>query len=103
MNGVPPIVSDRGGLPDTLNPEGGPEGGAGFVLPLPGRITHRTRDTPTPEEVRPWVEAIERLCDDETFYEQSCARARDAGRRYMPDVIEPRYVAFFEHIARGGR
>ncbi|TVQ60780.1 MAG: glycosyltransferase [Phycisphaerales bacterium] len=99
VNGVPPIVSDRGGLPDTVRPEGGPEEGGGFVLPLPERLTHRTHIVPTREEVRDWTDLIERLCDDEPFYEQSSARAREAGCMYAPEVIEPQYAAFFDGVA----
>src|SRR3984885_15932856 len=36
VNGVPPLVSDRGGLAESCN-------GAGFVLPLPPELTTATR------------------------------------------------------------
>jgi glycosyltransferase involved in cell wall biosynthesis len=94
VNGVPPIVSDRGGLPEVT-------AGGGFVLPLP---THLHLESPTPVEadaVTPWLDLILRLCDDESFYEQSCARAREAGRRYLPDQVGPQYLEFFAAVAGG--
>ncbi len=45
-----------------------------------------------------WLEIIERLADDEVFYQEACARAAFAGRAYLPEVLGPRYVAFFERV-----
>lgn len=90
-NGIPVIASDRGALPETL-------GGAGGVLPLPDRLTPATRFLPTAEEVAPWVEAIIRLWDDEALYRELGGRARSESRRWDPEVLEPRYVRFFEDV-----
>ena len=91
VNGVPVIGSDRGGIPETL-------GNAGIVLPLPARITPTTRMLPTAEEVAPWVDAVIRLWDDEELYADHQRRALAEARRWSPEVLEPRYVRFFDDL-----
>ena len=73
-NGVPVLASRRGALPETL-------GGAGFLFDISERYTDRERmmDVPTPDEVAGWVDAIERLWDDEVFHAEHRAKA-GAGR-----------------------
>jgi len=44
VNGIPPVVSDRGGLAESCN-------GAGFVLPLPADLTVETRKPVAPGAV----------------------------------------------------
>ena len=46
INGIPPLVSDRGALPETV-------GDAGRVLPLPAWMTESTTELPTVEEASP--------------------------------------------------
>ncbi len=96
MNGIPVIGSDRGAIPETL-------GAAGIVLPIPERLTPHTRELPTAEEVAPWVEAIIRLWDDAEFYREHQRRALAESRRWDAEVLEPRYVAFFEELAGRAR
>ena len=91
VNGVPPIASDRGGLPENCR-------GAGFVLPLPAELTMQTRVPVAPAAVQPWLSVIERLADDADFYETASRRAREAGRYYHPEMLAPRYVEFFERV-----
>lgn len=72
LNGIPPLVSDRGGLPETCN-------GAGFYLPIPPDVT---RAQPIPVHaavVEPWLELMIRLEGDAEFYRAESQRALDAG------------------------
>jgi glycosyltransferase involved in cell wall biosynthesis len=94
LNGVPPIVSDRGGLPEAAN-------GGGFVLPLPASLTLETHTPVAAADVAPWLEVIKRLADDQDFYARASARARSAGEFYMPASVAPRYVDFFESVLHG--
>ena len=89
VNGVPPLVSDRGGLAESCN-------GAGCVLPLPSDLTVQTRRPVEPEAVQPWIEAIVKLADDEEFYRRQSACALEAGAMYSREALAPRYVEFFE-------
>ncbi|QYM80100.1 glycosyltransferase [Horticoccus luteus] len=91
VNSVPPIVSDRGGLPEAAN-------GGGFVVPLPADLTLETRTPVGPAAVAPWVEFIEKLADDDAFYAAASSRARAAGESYRPQNLAPRYVEFFERV-----
>jgi glycosyltransferase involved in cell wall biosynthesis len=92
LNGIPPIVSDRGGLPEACN-------GAGFVMPLPPEVTPETEHPVEPEVVAPWIELIERLEGDAAFYAEEVERARQASAAYRPETLAPRYVEYFGKVA----
>jgi glycosyltransferase involved in cell wall biosynthesis len=94
INGIPPLVSDRGGLAETCN-------GAGFTLPIPPEITPQYPHPVDPETVEPWIDLITRLEDDQDFYREESERARQAGRIYHPDNLAPRYVDFFRGVIEG--
>jgi glycosyltransferase involved in cell wall biosynthesis len=91
LNGIPPIVSDRGGLAEVCN-------GAGFVLHIPEEFTPKTREPLPAEAVEPWVELIARLWDDQTFYEAEAARALAAADMYRPENLTPRYLEYFAQV-----
>ena len=89
INGIPPVVSDRGGLSESCN-------GAGFTLAIPQAVDYYQ---PVPVEaavVEPWLEIIFRLEGDEEFYRRESERAIEAARMYRPEVLAPRYVEYFE-------
>jgi glycosyltransferase involved in cell wall biosynthesis len=88
VNGVPPLVSDRGGLAESCN-------GAGFVLPLPADLTGKTRRTVSAEAVYPWIDPIVKLAFDEPFYQNAVERTRQAARMYARETLAPQYVDFF--------
>ena len=54
MNGIPVLASRRGGLPEILKD-------AGFLFDIPAPYDARSLQTPTADEVRPWVQTIVRL------------------------------------------
>jgi glycosyltransferase involved in cell wall biosynthesis len=88
MNGVPPLVSDRGGLAESCN-------GAGFVLPLPADFTVKTRRPVPASAVEPWIEPIAKLAFDDEFYTDAVEKTRQAARMYAREELAPRYVDFF--------
>jgi glycosyltransferase involved in cell wall biosynthesis len=89
INGIPPLVSDRGALPETVE-------GAGMVIPLPEWLTDKTRDLPAPEEVQPWFDAVCALWDDERAYTHASELASTtARRRYSEADMRRRYEAYF--------
>ncbi|MBV9657229.1 MAG: glycosyltransferase family 4 protein [Verrucomicrobia bacterium] len=96
VNGIPPLVSERGGLPENCRD-------GGFVLPLPVEVNLTTRLPVSPAIVQPWINLIERLADDAEFYEAQSRRAREAGRYFHPESLAPRYVAFFERVLKTPR
>jgi glycosyltransferase involved in cell wall biosynthesis len=91
LNGVPPIVSDRGGLAEAAN-------GGGFVLPLPKSFTIETRTPVAADDVSEWLELMIKLADDLTFYAEASSRARSAATAYQPEVLARRYADYFAGI-----
>lgn len=97
VNGIPPVVSDRGGLPETV-------GAGGIVLALPKWLTPESTELPSPEEVQPWFDAISNLWDDPGRYELASRRARaEAERRFAEPVVRRRYLEYFESLGEPER
>ncbi len=94
LNGIPPLVSDRGGLPETCN-------GAGFYLPIPPDITPHQSAPVAKGVVEPWIELMIRLESDPEFYGEESRRALEAGSIYRPENLAPRYVEYFSNILNG--
>jgi len=94
LNGVPPLVSDRGGLAESAN-------GAGFVLPIPAEMDPRRPQPVAAAAVEPWIETIVKLEDDPDLYAREAERAREAGKIYLRDQLAPRYAEFFRKIVGG--
>jgi len=94
LNGVPPIVSDRGGLPEAV-------GDGGIIEPLPSWLTDKTRIIAGPDHVRGWMDRVLEVMEDDEKRRAWSARARAAADQYLPENLAPRYVAFFESLERG--
>jgi glycosyltransferase involved in cell wall biosynthesis len=91
LNGIPVLASNRGALPETV-------GDGGLLFDIPARYTPHTTDVPTSEEVEPWLGAIVRLWDDESFYRQQSEKALSWSERWHPDKLRPAYVEFFSNV-----
>jgi glycosyltransferase involved in cell wall biosynthesis len=95
INGVPPLVSDRGALPETVR-------GAGRVLPLPAWMTELTTELPTAAEVQPWFDAVCELWDDRRAYAAASALAREIAQRWYDEgVMRQRYADYLESLDPG--
>ncbi len=96
VNGIPPLVSDRGALPETV-------ADAGRVLPLPAAMTVSSRELPSIDDVEPWFSAVCELWDDTARYREESQRAREtAARLYGEPVLRQRYLDYFSSLDRGG-
>ncbi len=74
LNGIPALVSNRGGLPEVI-------GEGGFKIDLPAECFEPPyQRVPTPEALEPMIALIERFYDDEDFYQQYVANAVRAGQ-----------------------
>jgi glycosyltransferase involved in cell wall biosynthesis len=94
INGIPPLVSDRGALPETVR-------GAGRVIPLPARLTDTTQDVPTIEEAQPWFDAVCELWDDESAYREASVLARETALKWYDEaVMRQRYLDYFASLDR---
>ena len=103
INGVPPIVGNRGALPDVVGGDYA-NGGGGRVLPIPEWMTPKTTRLPSEQEIEPWYEAVCALWDDATLYQSVGARARQiAEARYSEIVSRKRHVDYFTSLTPGGR
>ncbi|MCY7419763.1 MAG: glycosyltransferase, partial [Chloroflexi bacterium] len=102
INGIPPIVSDRGSLPGVI---GGDWAGcgAGRVMPLPEWMTVTTQQLPSESEVRPWFDAVCELWDDPDLYRRMGARGRAiAEERHGEGMSRARHVGYFTALRSGG-
>ncbi len=89
INGIPPLVSDRGALPDTV-------AAGGQVITLPPWMTATSTRVPDEAEAQPWFDAVVRLWDDRAAYAMASAAARaEAGRLYDEDTTRRRYLEYF--------
>lgn len=91
MNGVVPLVSERGGLPEQV-------GAAGRVIPLPESLSTRTATLPPPDDVLPWVQAVAELCHDENHFLAASTLAIQEAQRFSPEKLAPAYMAFLKGL-----
>ncbi len=82
VNGIPPLVSDRGALPDVVGGDFFVTGGGGRVLPIPAHITPFTDQLPLAEEVQPWFDAVCQLWDDSDHYAAISQRAKEFAQQH---------------------
>ncbi|MFN3152920.1 glycosyltransferase [Bremerella sp.] len=88
MNGIPVIGSDRGSLPEVICDEQ-------FSLPIPDYVTPGFRGEVSARDVEPWMQAIEKLCDDEEYYGNIVEQAVRQSDNWSEESI----VAEFEQLA----
>jgi glycosyltransferase involved in cell wall biosynthesis len=95
INGIPPLVSDRGALPETV-------AGAGRVLALPAWLTASATRLPERAEIEPWFRAVCELWDDAGKYEYEASLAHEiAELRYSESVLQKQYLDYFENLKPG--
>jgi glycosyltransferase involved in cell wall biosynthesis len=101
INGVPPLVGNRGALPDVVGGDAA-AGGGGRVLPIPDWMTPSTARVPDESDVQPWYDAVCALWDDAALYESLGARAREiAQARYSEEVSRAQHVDYFTSLKPG--
>lgn len=89
LNGVVPLVSNRGGLPEQL------EGGV-TPLPLPEWMRPESVALPSPDEVAPWLAILKRCFDEEDFYQATSGRVRSLAE----EKWGPRQIQAYEELFR---
>ena len=95
LNGIPPLVSERGSLPHVIGGDFA-AGGSGRVLPIPEWMTYRTTRLPSEDEVAPWFDAVCAVWDDKTLYDAMSARGRAmAAERYSEAISRRNHVNYF--------
>ena len=103
VNGIPPLVGNRGALPEVVGGDYS-EGGGGRVLPIPEWMTPDTTRLPSEQEVVPWYDAVCALWDDAALYQSMAAAARRiAGDRYSEGRSRKLHVDYFTSLKPGTR
>lgn len=103
INGIPPLVSDRGSLPQVIGGDFS-TGGGGRVLPVPDWLTFKSSRLPSEADVQPWFDAVCELWDDAALYERVASRARQiAEERYGEGVARQRHVSYLTSLGSRGR
>ena len=103
INAIPPLVSNRGSLPQVVGGDFS-EGGGGRVLHIPDWMTFKTTKLPSEQETEPWYEAVCTLWDDPTLYHSMATRAHQiAEERYSEKVSRKKHVDYFTSLKPGGR
>ena len=98
INGIPPLVGNRGSLPHVLGGDFS-EGGGGRVLPIPEWMTVKTTRVPSVAEIEPWYDAICGLWDNPALYAAVAAKAQEiAEARYSERVSRRRHVDYFTSL-----
>jgi len=101
INGVPPLVADRGSLPDVLDGDFS-MGGGGRVLPIPQWMTPRSTVLPSEDEIAPWFDAVCAVWDDAALYHAIASRAQNiAADRYSEAVSRRKHVDYFTSLTPG--
>ena len=102
INGIPPLVSDRGSLPHVVGGDAS-GGGGGRVLPIPPWMTESTSRLPSEQEIEPWFEAVCALWDSPAHYDAIAAQARRiAAERYSEQSSRKKHVEYFVSLTAGG-
>jgi glycosyltransferase involved in cell wall biosynthesis len=102
INAIPPLVSNRGSLPQVVGGDYA-EGGGGRVLPIPDWMTPTTTILPSEREAEPWYEAVCALWDDPALYRSVATRARQiAEERYSEHVSRRKHVDYFTSLEPSG-
>jgi glycosyltransferase involved in cell wall biosynthesis len=103
INGIPPLVSDRGALPAVIGGDAA-MGGGGLVLPIPTDFARHTASLPAPAAVQPWFEAVCRLWDDEPFYQRISDRAASIAREsYSESQLKALHVDYFTSVSKASQ
>lgn len=93
MNGIPSLVSRRGGVAETL-------GNCGFLFDIPEQYTAQSRQIPSAAEVQPWVQTIQKLWDDPCFYENESAKCVAEARRFSLDAVVGQHEQYLNDLIR---
>ena len=87
MNGIPALVTKRGGLPEVIG-----DGGVLIEFPKECFDPPYTRIV-RPEVLAPITDFIERCYDDEPFYQSYCQKALAQGQKTTTQAVVQRFLA----------
>ena len=94
LNGIPPIITDRGGMIEVAN-------GGAIVIPLDKRITPERTQPVSLAVAQPWIDTIIELHDRPRVLRMRYEMAKKAGGMYRPEHVTPMYEDYFGRILTG--
>jgi glycosyltransferase involved in cell wall biosynthesis len=86
LNGIPILASNSGGSPELI-------GKAGRIFDLPEAVREKRQERAPEEVVRPWLDEIRRIVDDEPYYNTLCEAAAGEAPKHDLKVSTGRFVA----------
>ena len=94
LNGVVPVVSDRGALPETV-------GEAGCVVPLPEAL-HWQSTLPVGDAVsEAWDQVVSSLLDDDEAWQEASARSMRHAQSHLGTHVGPLYRRLLDDLCAG--
>jgi hypothetical protein len=98
LAGIPILGANHSGIPEQLN-------GGGVLFDIPNRCRKKHANIPTESEVRPWLNVISQLMDDDQTYLEASNVALQAAQKFEPDKMKKRIIELFENLpqTRGPR
>ena len=103
INGIPPIVGNRGSLPQVVGGDFA-DGGGGRVLPIPDWMTPETTRLPASTKSNRGTTRSVRCGTIRRSIDRSRReRAQIADERYSEDVSRKQHVDYFTSLKPGGR
>jgi len=96
LSGIPVLAANRGGIPEQMN-------GGGFLFDIPERCTENYRIIPTEAEVRPWLDTIGRLMENDTDYARASETAIAAGKPFLYERRKKAVIRFFDKVLNDER
>lgn len=91
LNGVVPLVSNRGALPDTVRH-------ADWVVPLDAAMRWDAADVASPQVVQRWDEALAPWLDDESAWAEASDRAIRVARSHLFESVAPIYLTTLARV-----
>jgi glycosyltransferase involved in cell wall biosynthesis len=93
LNGIPAIITDRGGLPEMV-------GDAGLRIRLPEALHQSPYNQLMPTQLlEPVAKELERMFDNQAHYAQLCERAKAMGKKHKMETSVDRLLAALEPLA----
>ena len=104
VRGIPVMASQVGGLSEAKL-------GVDYLLPVNPVVRYRatvdhlmvpSAEIP-PQDVAPWLAALERLVTDRAHYEEISKRSAEAARAYADGLSAAAFESYLEKVLRSGR
>ena len=91
LGGIPVLGSNHSGIPEQLN-------GGGVLFDIPERCREKFSEVPTEEEVRPWLDIIYKLMDDDQCYQEATNWALRGSSIFQPERVKQEIIDYFENL-----